>query len=784
LPDYDFRALSSFDFESLVRDLLQQELKERLEVFKSGKDKGIDLRYSSVTGDQFIVQCKHFVESGFQKLKYHLKESELSKIRRLNPERYALATSVPLSPPNKDDLMAILRPYCISTADIFGKGDLNNLLGRHLDVEKQHFKLWLSSSAVLERTLNSTLYNESTLERNRIIDRMKRYVQNASYFDAISILNQLHYCIICGIPGIGKTTLAELLLITLINDDYTPYKITDNISVAIGAFRPEQRQVFYYDDFLRQSTLESNLEKNEDERLVRFLDLAHRSDKHRFILTTPEYILNQAKQRYERLENSRFDLQRCTITLESYTKKNKAEILFNHLYFSAIDKQHREAVVRDRSYMKIVSHPNYSPRIIEWMTDHLGLSSVSPENYVAEFISNLDDPSRLWRHAFEHQISDAARRLLLVLITMPKDVELNDLRCAYESLCRIQAINYNLGWRPQDFELALKELDGNFVRSERKEDLFSFLFGTPPEPDNIVISLHNASISDFIRKYVTDRRSVFVDLITSAVFFEQVEEICQIRTAVGPTEIVRAHLLTIPKALSDAIRSTAGFDRSYDPTIRPSHLKLQRWESEWREIRAVEIVRIAKAVESTEVSAVVIEILGCLIEGWVQGCGSLASGLHVLRTIRGVKIIPEQIRHRAIESLATRLSSGFTDLDDYSAFVGFALSYGEFVDQDAHDEVKWAFEHWVNSEIYQVCSDIDDPDRINELISKIEHLGGYFGVDVETAVDAASERRRELDLEIDSLSESQTLPPGRRSTDDRDTDSYIDSLFSSLQDIP
>lgn len=43
---YDFTTLSPEDFELLVADLLSREFDAQLEVFKPGKDLGIDLRHS------------------------------------------------------------------------------------------------------------------------------------------------------------------------------------------------------------------------------------------------------------------------------------------------------------------------------------------------------------------------------------------------------------------------------------------------------------------------------------------------------------------------------------------------------------------------------------------------------------------------------------------------------------------------------------------------------------------------------------------------------------------
>lgn len=100
---YDFISLSAYDFEILVRDLLQKHLGIFLESFKSGRDQGIDLRYAPALNKSLIVQCKHYVGTGYSGLLVALKK-EVVKVKRLSPMRYCVATSVPLSPTNKEEI--------------------------------------------------------------------------------------------------------------------------------------------------------------------------------------------------------------------------------------------------------------------------------------------------------------------------------------------------------------------------------------------------------------------------------------------------------------------------------------------------------------------------------------------------------------------------------------------------------------------------------------------------------------------------------------------------------
>jgi len=129
MPGYDFSTLSPYDFELLSRDLLQKEWGGHLESFKTRRDEGIDLRYNQPEEDSnTIVQCKHYVNSGFAQLKSNLLTKELPKVQSLNPGKYVLTTSVGFTPKQKSELLKGLQPFCESPSDIYGREDLNNLL--------------------------------------------------------------------------------------------------------------------------------------------------------------------------------------------------------------------------------------------------------------------------------------------------------------------------------------------------------------------------------------------------------------------------------------------------------------------------------------------------------------------------------------------------------------------------------------------------------------------------------------------------------------------------------
>ena len=86
-----------------------------------------------------------------------------------------------MTPHRKNVLREILDPFCLDTADILGREDINNLLAQYEEIERKNFKLWLTSSAVLERVLHVGIFADSEAHLERIRLRLCRYVPNRSF---------------------------------------------------------------------------------------------------------------------------------------------------------------------------------------------------------------------------------------------------------------------------------------------------------------------------------------------------------------------------------------------------------------------------------------------------------------------------------------------------------------------------------------------------------------------------------------------------------------------------
>ena len=160
---------------------------------------------------------------------------------------------------------------------------------------------------MLERVLHAGIFADSEAHLERIRLRLSRFVPNPSFDRGQTLLDSAHFCIVAGIPGIGKTTLAEVLLADLVDRQaFTAFRVAQDLAELRPHKNPKSKQVFYFDDFLGKTALVT-LQKNEDQRLVELMEEVSENPNWRFILTTREYILNIARQRYEAFAHPRVD---------------------------------------------------------------------------------------------------------------------------------------------------------------------------------------------------------------------------------------------------------------------------------------------------------------------------------------------------------------------------------------------------------------------------------------------------------------------------------------------
>lgn len=500
MNDYDFSALNDKEFENISIELISINRSNQFERFKVGKDGGVDGRFYRNDDKEEIVQCKHYLKTGYKGLISSLK-NEKDKVIKLNPEKYIVATSLPLSRVNKVEIKKIFEPYIKSVNDIYGQENLNDILNKNPDIEEHHYKLWISSTTVLRRIFNNAIKGRSEFLLEDIKEKIKLYVITDNHNKAIEKLNDSHTIIIAGEPGIGKTTLAEHIALTYIEKGFEFCVIENSLNEAEVIFESDKKQIFYFDDFLGSNYLEA-LKSHTSSQIMNFIKRVKKDKNKRFILTSRTNIFNQSLILSDTFKSKKLESSEFIIKVDSLKDIDKAMILYNHMWHSELDKNYIDELYKDKRYKDIIKHKNFNPRIIEFITDIDRLKTISVDNYWTYLIEKLDNPVDIWKNTFDEQSDSFMRNLIILTVLNGNKIDEKNLKISYTSLNDLIKVQNN-SHSSKEFESIIEKV------------VKYFLTRTEAYNKTIEYALFNPSIADFIIERYKDNSNKLIECFLS-----------------------------------------------------------------------------------------------------------------------------------------------------------------------------------------------------------------------------------------------------------------------------
>lgn len=502
---FNFSNLEPIEFENLCKDLISEIEKKEFKIYAQGRDGGIDFKWEE-DKEKIIGQAKHYMSSSRSSLLSAVKKERV-KMLFLKPTRYIFMTSFSINPSLETEIFENLQPHMKSKNDIYGLENINELLDDHKKVLHKNYKLWFTGAEILEDLLLKAEQQDIKIEVDKILEKKELYVHTKVYDRAVEILDKKKFLLITGEPGVGKTSLAEMLILRFLDLDYKLKFVTSqdikDIKKILSS-NPDKKEVIFIDDFLGSNYLKYFQGENEGEELVKFFE-NHRYFRNKYIILTSRItILNKAYQRSEKL--SRIKKEHYHIEIVNYNRDVKSKIFYNHLKFFKLDKKYIKEILEDKNYKKVIEHKNYYPRLIEFICKPSNYSLEKYSSYFNFMIESLDNPNEIWAMAFNNNLKDNDKYLLRVLFTFDGKANKEKLEKAFYKRLEEE----NIRCDSDLYELSLKHLEGGFIKilSENKITKISFL---------------NPSVMDFMLDRYQNKKIEIIKALKGALYGEQVK---------------------------------------------------------------------------------------------------------------------------------------------------------------------------------------------------------------------------------------------------------------------
>ena len=504
----NYANLSDVEFENLCLDVMSAKLHKNLHKFATGRDGGIDLRDDN---RKIVVQVKHYVNSTVDQLMSALKK-EVPKVEKLNPKQYYVCCSTQLSPQKVDEIYTLFEKYMDSTANVITINEIDTFLtdAKNVEILKKHYKLWIESTRILEDIFTRDIGIDSEILFANIKKEVQYFVKTQVFDLALDCLKKTRALLIVGDPGVGKTVTSKMLVLHYLAEGYKIKYTTDisNLSDLKKALtsNPEEKEIIFLDDCFGQAYF--RMKETQGNELVYIIKHVNIHPNKIIILNSRVTIYSDAKIKTPDLiksfENKEFKL--ITLDMSRISAVDKAKILYNHMYFNGVDREYLDALKSGKRYLDIIQHPNFNPRIIEYVCDKKVFKEVSAQQYYSFIAKNLNNSKQAWEDEYENRIDSVDRLLLTTIYSLTNTlVSYDTVKACFEF--RLQQSN--------EIDVSVNQFEKSLARLEQS------LVKIVDSKGQRMISTANPSINDFLSAYLDANLPAKNDIISNSCTVRQ-----------------------------------------------------------------------------------------------------------------------------------------------------------------------------------------------------------------------------------------------------------------------
>jgi hypothetical protein len=481
----------------------------------------------------------------------------------------------------------------------------------------------------------------------------------------------------------------------------------------------------------------------------------------RLILTTREHIYAQAMDKSERLRHSDLDDFRVFLRMPGYSFAQKARILYNHLYFSDLPPEYQDELLRDDFYLKIIKHEKFNPRIIEWLSSYRRVRNVPVDRYRLFVEGLLRDPSEIWRHAYEQEISEAGRSMLLTLFSLGGKAGGVALKPGFVVLHGERARQYGFPTRPEDFRSALREVAGAFIKPWGSHG----------------VEVIDPSVLDLLNTVIREVPENAVDIIAGAASFDQIEHTWSFAKAENGGPVA-----TAISQHGDRLATLVGH-RMLDGRRVEVGKGAVGYRGTTFERRLAVIIDMADRMLSSRFPDLIEPLFKRLLEEWRSESPQINDAVDVLRALDRTRSMTEDEaakRKEVIQSaLFAEIRSGCRS-DELREIISVLDTSGG-ADDPVIAATRTAFEEYRRLHFADELRECRSRGQFDGLIEDLEFFKDELGVDVDSLLEDVEVMKAEYEDHENASADHMQDEWKERWRDERDSERSVSDMFGSLR---
>lgn len=628
---YDLHQLGWHGFQQLCNAVITTVLGQTVEIFLDGNDAGRDGAFQGTWSPKkgltfagkFVIQCK-FTARREHKLTRSDIADELTKAQKLvekgQCDVYLLITNAGITGASSAKIEEAFRAVGVKDVLILGATWICEKIESHSSLRMNVPRLY--GLGDLSQIIDERRYKQTQALLSELKPDLAKTVVTDTYRHALRALQTRGFVLLVGEPAAGKTTIASLLAMCAVDEWKSEvFKLVTPQEVSAHWSTEESSRLIWVDDAFGVTQYESHLVMGWNRILDAVSTMIKRG--HRVVMTSRDYIYNQARRDLKRTSFPLFDESQVVIDVKKLSLSEKEQILYNHL---KLGDQNKAVLGKLKPFLPAVA---LNDRFIPETARRLGTRGFTKGLLYTE--RSIDDFVVKQEQILVDTLAsmDTDSRAALALIYMKEGAVESPVSITIEEDRAIR----RLGSTESKCLSALEHLNGSFVQLVDTDAARIWRFKHPTIGDALALNLAQSP----------EHLSIFVEGTTIERLMDLV--------SCGDMSVTKATI--IPPSLFDGIARRVFEFVSKQNTAMPSYLKNDRFFS-FLTLRCSREFLVKYIQFDGEVLMRVVQTFS---RSWVGSSFALA------RRLLREGLLPEKCREVIVSNMVEEVLSG----DDLSA---------------------------------------------------------------------------------------------------------------------